>query len=321
MFAFMVFFSFANAYEPQIDSQLDFFDISLPIAQFVTGLFGLHVAKKYGWTTHVFGRAYLALGAGFLVWGIGSTVFMFLLVFGFDFPYPGLPDVFFVPAYFALLFHLSTITHYFKKKFSSRDKMVLILIPVVINIIYVFTIFLDPSVPGSVPDLLSNQVTVGGQVFELVPAGNTSNGYEQVTVNDITYDLVPVTSYTGYPQVPETDSIIDPVPLVLTKLAISFDSSKLTSEFWPPFFAGLFYNSITTLNLAFAILGMTIFRGSMLGTAWGVLLIGFILTSSADIVFDFTSIYGDVRTSLAIPLWVFGCMVLSYALHLHRKNI
>jgi hypothetical protein len=158
-------------------------------------------------------------------------------------------------------------------------------------------------------------------VFELVPAGNTSNGYEQVTVNDITYDLVPVTSYTGYPQVPETDSIIDPVPLVLTKLAISFDSSKLTSEFWPPFFAGLFYNSITTLNLAFAILGMTIFRGSMLGTAWGVLLIGFILTSSADIVFDFTSIYGDVRTSLAIPLWVFGCMVLSYALHLHRKNI
>ena len=322
MFAFIVFFSFANAYEPQIDSQLDFSDIGLPIAQFITGIFGIFVANRYGWTTHVFGRAYLALGIGFLLWGIGSTVFIMLVVFGFDFPYPGLPDLFFVPTYFALLFHLSSVTRYFKRKFTKRDILVLVLIPVVINIIYVLTIFLEPSIPGSVPDLLSRQVTIDSQPFELVPADDSNQSeYQQVTVSNITYNLVPVDSYTGYPQNPQSDAIIDPVPLALTNLAINFDSSKITSEFWPPFLAGLFYNSITTLNLAFAILGMTVFRGSILGTAWGVLMIGFVLTSSADIVFDFTSIYADVRTSLAIPLWIFGCMILSYALYLHRKNI
>ncbi len=321
MFAFIIFFSFSNAYEPQIDSQIDFFDISLPAAQFVTGIFGLFVARKYGWTTHIFGRAYLALGVGFLLWGIGSTLFVMLVIFGSEIPYPGPPDIFFVITYFSLLFHLSTITRYFKRKFSRRDKLVLIAIPVVINIVYVFAILLAPSIPGSVPDLISKGVNIGGQAFELVPASNSTSGYQQVTVADITYDLVPVTSYTGYPQEPETGSLVDPIPIVFTKLNFNFDSSTITSEFWPPFVAGLFYNSITTLNLAFAILGMTIFRGSNLGVAWGILLVGFILTSSADIVYDFTSIYADVRTSMAIPLWVFGCMILSYALYLHRKNI
>jgi hypothetical protein len=321
MFAFIIFLSFANTYEPQIDTQLDFFDISLPIAQFATGIFGIPVAKKYGWTSDVFGRAYLALSVGFLLWGVGSTVFLMLVISGSDIPYPGLPDVFFVITYFSLLFHLSTITRYFKRKFSGRDKLVLIAIPVVINVVYVFAIFLEPSIPGSVPDLLSQQVTIAGQTFELVPATNGTSEYRQVTVDDVTYDLVPIKSNTGYEQVPQTDSVIDPVPIVFTNLNINFDSSKITSEFWPPFLAGLFYNSITTLNLAFAIIGMTIFRGSMLGNAWGVLLVGFILISGADIVYDFTSLYGDVRTSLAIPLWVFGSMILSYALYLHRKNI
>lgn len=269
----------------------------------------------------MFGRAYLALSIGFLLWGTGSTLFIFLVIQGVDFPYPGPPDYFFVPTYFALFFHLSTVTHYFKKKFTGRDKLVLILVPVVINIVYVSAILLGSSVPGSVPDLLSQEVTIGDQAFMLVPADGNSTGYQQVTVDEVTYDLVPVESYTGYPQVPETEGVIDPIPLVLTKLEIYFDPSNITPDFWPPFLAGLFYNSISTLNLSMAILGMTVFRGSILGTAWGVLLIGLILISAADLVFDFTSIYGDVRTSMAIPLWVFGCIILSYALYIHKKAL
>jgi hypothetical protein len=321
MFAFIIFFSFANAYEPQIDSQIDFFDISLPIAQFVTGIFGLYVAKKYGWSTHIFGRAYLALSLGFLIWGVGSTVFLALIASSAEIPYPGLPDVFFVVTYLLLLFHLSTIVRYFKRKFSSKDKLVLIAIPVVINIVYVMAVFLVPSIPGSVPDLLSSHVIIGGQLFEIVKADGASSDFNQIMVGNDTFDLVPVDSYTGYPQIPETDGPVDLVPIVFTKLTTNFETASFMPEFWPPFFAGLFYNSITTVNLALAILGMTVFRGSMLGTAWGVLLVGFILISSADIIYDFTSLYGDVRTSLAIPLWVFGCMILSYALYLHRKNI
>jgi hypothetical protein len=85
--------------------------------------------------------------------------------------------------------------------------------------------------------------------------------------------------------------------------------------------AGIFYNTITTLNLALAIVGATIFRSSVLGLAWGFLLFGIALNAVGDIIYDFTAIYAYDRTNPAMDFWVFGCMIVSYALYTHRKRI
>src|SRR5215831_13479157 len=172
MFAGIVAFGFANALEPQINRQYDFFELSLPVSQWVAGIFGLLVAKRY-WGSKVFGRAYLALGIGFLLWGTGSSFYTFLEIFGNPFPYPGPPDIFFISYFSLLLFHLTTNIRFFRKKLLLRDKLIVIAVPTVINIIFVFALLVPISVPGSVPDLLSHQIHIGNQTYEVVLANES----------------------------------------------------------------------------------------------------------------------------------------------------
>ncbi|HEX2013823.1 MAG TPA: hypothetical protein VLA68_01225, partial [Nitrososphaera sp.] len=165
------------------------------------------------------------------------------------------------------------------------------------------------------------QITIGEETFKVIPADSVEGSYETVTVGNLTYALVPIEpASTIYPQIPQTDSPVDLDPIALSQLTVG-STGELGADFWPPFFAGIFYNVITTVNLAWAILGMTIFRGSILGLAWGLLLVGVALNATADIAYDFTSIYYYDRTNPTIPLWVFGCMIISYALYVHRKSI
>lgn len=320
MFGGIILFAVANSYEPQINTQADFFEISLWVSQWVAGIFGLLVARKY-WGSRVFGRAYLALGIGFLLWGVGSATYTILNILGDPLPYPGLPDVFFIPYFLLLTFHLVTCTRYFKKRFSIRDKLTLVLLPVIINVIYVFALLFPVGIPGSVPDLLSHQIIIGHQTFKLVPIESVTGDYQQILVSNVSYALVPLEpSSTIYPQLPQSNSSVDLIPLALSHLSLG-EVATIDLEFWPPFLAGLFYNAITTINLAWAILGMTVFRGSLLGIAWGLLLVGIAINATADIVYDFTTIYYYDRTNPTIPLWVFGSMIISYALYIHRKTL
>lgn len=323
MFAGILLFSFANAYTPQIDSQADFFEISLAVSQFVAGILGLLVAKRY-WGSKVFGRAYLALGLGFILWGIGSHLYTQLVIAGITLPYPGPPDIFFASYFLLLLFHLTTCIRYFKKKFSVTDKLVIILIPVIVNIVYIVALLTSASIPGSVPDLLSQQVTIGGQTFKVIPESDPSvaDDYQRIIVDNVTYALEPLElTTTSYPQIPQTNSSVDMVPLAISNLTLEPVQQQYDSEFWPPFLAGIFYNGITTLNLSLAIVGWTVFRNSILGVAWGLLLLGIALNAVADIIFDFTTIYSYDRTNPAMDFWVFGTMIVSYALYIHRKHL
>jgi hypothetical protein len=323
MFAGILIFAFANAYEPQIDSQADFFEISLAASQIVAGSFGLLVAKRY-WGSRIFGRAYLALGVGFILWGIGSQLYTQMTISGVPLPYPGPPDFFFVPYFLLLTFHLTTCVHFFRKKLYQRDKLVIILLPLVVNIVYVFALLTSVSIPGSVPDQLSQQVNIDGQTFKVLPADDPSvqDDYQRVTIGNDTYALVPIElASTSYPQVPETNSSIDLLPLAFSRLTLESMSQQYDAEFWPPFLAGLFYNGVTTINLSLAIVGATVFRNSVLGVAWGLLLLGIALNAVGDIIYDFTTIYSYDRTNPAIDFWVFGSMIVTYALYLHRKNI
>ena len=124
-----------------------------------------------------------------------------------------------------------------------------------------------------------------------------------------------------YPQIKNSNSTFELVPSAISDLSIQPVEQQYNAEFWPPFFAGLFYNGITTLNLALAIVGATIFRTSVLGVAWGLLLLGIALTAVGDIIYDFTTIYWYDRTNPAMDFWVFGCMIVTYAFYIHRKRI
>lgn len=322
MFAGILIYAIANWYEPQVDSQADLFEIIYSLSQFVTGFLGFVVAKKY-WGSKVFGRAYLALAIGFVLEGIASSLFTVLQMLGIPLPYPGWPDLFVAPYFFLLLYHVISCTRYFKKKLDLRDKLIIITVPVIVNIIYVVAIFNTSYIPGSVPDLLSRQVTIGGQSFEIVPLNSIEEGVDSlqhITVNGTTYALVPLQlSSTTYPQIPDTDSSVDLVPLAFSHTII--EPNVHDSTFWPPFFAGLFYNVMTTVILGWAIIATTVYRGSILGNAWGLLLLGIGMLSIADIIYDFSTIYAYDRTNPYMAIWVFGRMIIAYALYVHMKNL
>jgi hypothetical protein len=318
----IIIFAFANSYEPNIFTQADFFEIILTITPGIAGVAGLLVAKRY-LHSKVFGRAYLALGIGFLLWCSGNIVFTIMNVTGTVLPYPGPPDLFFVPYYLFVLFHLTTCVRYFKKRFSLQDKLTIILIPLVINIVYIFALLVPVSIPGSVPDLLSQQVTIGEQTFKLVPVDDPSvrnNDYQRITVGNETFALEPLElTSTAYPSIPQSNSPVDLAPLAFERFTIGQITAQFDSQFWPPFLAGIYYNAISTINLSFAIVGMTIFRNSALGAAWGLLLLGIALIAVADIIFDFSTIYAYDRTGPSIDFYVFGASIVVYALIIHRR--
>jgi hypothetical protein len=318
MFAGILVFGVANAYEPDIYGQLDFFETALIMAQYSVGIFGLFVAIRYR-GSKVFGRAYLALGIGFLLLGTGNIVFTAAQMAGLE-DYPGYADIFIAPFFMLLLFHLVTCTRYFKKKLEPRDKFIIIALPVVVNIVYVFALLVPITIPGSVPDAVSSlEVNIDGRAFKLVPIDSLSNSDIVATYFSYAgnlYALVPLDT-TANPQIP----LADLVPATISNFTIVGEPMPGDPHFWSGFLIGLYYNSATTINLAWAIIGMTVFRNSLLGKAWGLLLVGIAVLAVADIIYDFSSIYYYDRTSPTIAIWVFGFMIMCYALYLHRKNV
>ena len=88
------------------------------------------------------------------------------------------------------------------------------------------------------------------------------------------------------------------------------------------YYLGLMYVSASAVTLALAILGVTVFRHSVLGVAWGMLVIGIFLYAVADMWYYYLeeieafSIKDPVNT-----LWVLSNMFMVYALYKHKKTI
>jgi len=333
IFVGIVFFGFLNLYEPQIDQQFDFFELMFPLSEFIAGGFGLIVAKKY-WGSKVFGKAYLSLGIGLILAGTGSTLFNVLEIsMGITNPFPNWPDIFFVLYYILVLYHLTSCIRYYNKKhnikLSRNNKLLIILLPLTATSILVVASFTVVSITGSVPDLLSQYIEIDYTTFKLVPIEDSPSGqYQLVTVNDVTYELVPAElTTTRYEQTPRTDSIMALVPIAFTNFNIrSLDIEQdLGEELTPWFMLGtilsIYYFAITTVNLSFVIVGVQVFRHTILGNAWGLLLLGISLTAVGDLIYYANAIYGYDRTYPDIAFWVFGFMIISYALYIHKKRL
>ena len=320
MFVAIVPYVILNTYEPQIDVQLDFFELMFLLSQFAAGIFGIFVGIKY-WGSKVFGKAYIALGLGYIFAGLGSTTFIiYEIVFRVSNPFPGLMDIFLVPFYLLILFHLVTCVRYFKKKLSRKEKFLIVMLPLTFTFIFMIAYSFPSETPGSIPDLLSRHIQVGDVTFKLVEVNSPSNNFQHIIVNDIIYELVPVeVTTTKYEQIPVSDSLINLTPIVFTNFSLA-QPYEGDVEYWLGFGLVIFYFSIINVNLAFAIIGTQIFRNTILGSAWGLLLFGIILTSIGDIIYFFNALFTYDKT-IDLGFWVLGFMIISYALYLHRKRL
>lgn len=90
--------------------------------------------------------------------------------------------------------------------------------------------------------------------------------------------------------------------------------------FYIEFLTGLAYVAATTLTFSFALIGFQVFRTSILGAAWGLLLLGIALNSFADVHYYYTELFGDYdRANPVHGIWMASTMVLCYALYKHRS--
>ena len=82
------------------------------------------------------------------------------------------------------------------------------------------------------------------------------------------------------------------------------------------------YVGSSAVLLALAIIAATIFRNSVLGVAWFMLVIGIFLYAVADLWYYYLEEIGEFSiTSPVNTLWVVSNMFMIYALIVHKKTI
>ena len=139
-----VYFTLGNLAEDDAGSLA--FILSVTIAFAVSGV-SFIVAKRY-WHTHVFGRAYLSLGLGFLSYAVAEILYYtFELILGIP-GYPSIADIFFFALYPFVLIHLILNIRFFIKQFSRRSKFWIPLIPVGFVVTYAYTALVELGEPN-----------------------------------------------------------------------------------------------------------------------------------------------------------------------------
>jgi len=282
IFIAIVLFDIVNAVEPQIDSEVDFFELARLLGFGAAAGFAFWVAKRYG-KSKVFGRAYLSLAIGYAFYFLGDMLwYVYQAGYQVSNPYPYWPDLGYFGFYPFAIYHLRTNVHFFKKKLSQHQKILLVILPAGVTLIYIcallYSFNVDVAVAGN--PSLSLEEGEETQTFRLFPYI-----FSHMTVESSTAGLSP----------------------------------EETQQFWNAFFMGIAYVSATTLTFTYAILGAQVFRGSLLGAPWGLLLLGIGLNWFADIHYYYSSIYYFDRTNPVHGIWLASTMVICYALYKHRE--
>ena len=114
------------------------------------------------------------------------------------------------------------------------------------------------------------------------------------------------------------------VPVLAIAFIAAFGLYTIETLEYDPmvYYMGILYVSASAAILSLAILGLTVFRHSVLGIAWFMLVIGIFLYSFADVWYyyleeieEFTIIH-PVNT-----LWLVSNIFMVYALYKHKKTI
>jgi len=92
--------------------------------------------------------------------------------------------------------------------------------------------------------------------------------------------------------------------------------------FYKEYFVGLIFVICTSITFSYAIVAAQVFRETVLGPAWGLLLLGILLNTLADIYYYILELFGSYdRANPITGIWLAGTVFLCYALYLHRKEI
>ena len=104
-------------------------------ASLAVSLASFVIAKRY-WSSHVFGKAYLAFALGYFSYFIAEILYYtFDLILGIQ-AYPSVADVFFFALYPFTLIHLILNIRFFNPKFAIIPKVWIPLIPIVFVFVY-----------------------------------------------------------------------------------------------------------------------------------------------------------------------------------------
>jgi hypothetical protein len=277
IFTAIVLFDIANALEPQVDAELDFFELMRMLGFAAASIFAFSVAKRYG-KSKVFGRAYLSLGIAYAFYFMGEVLwYVYQVGYQISNPYPYWPDI----GYFGFvpfaIYHLRTNVHFFRRKLGASQKAILVIIPTGVTLLYLFALL--------VPIGMNENVI-----------GNPSLNPEEIGEETSTYRIAP--------------RFFDYVWIEM--------SQERDQQYWNGVYMGTAYVAGSTLIFSFVILGAQVFRGSILGAPWGLLLLGLGLNWVADMQYYYSSIYYFDRTNPVHGLWLAGAMVVCYALYKHR---
>jgi len=178
IFISVLLFTFANSIEPQINEQLDFFELIFVLAYAAPAVFSFFVARKL-WGSRVFSRAYLSLAIAYGLGAIGAASFDYYQMIGVENPYPyPTVDTFFVLFYIFAIIHLRINTRFGAGgKLTRQQKMIIAIIPLGVTSIYAFVVPYAPAI--SVTDSVSDD-----KVFKLVPTFLKNTRFEPLPEYD-----------------------------------------------------------------------------------------------------------------------------------------
>lgn len=110
-----------------------------------------------------------------------------------------------------------------------------------------------------------------------------------------------------------------PVAITFVYAFLSFDE---TIGFDLEFYTSLLYVITSSVILSLSLLGLSIFRKSVLGVAWLLLTLGISINMIADDWYYYTELL-DVfdSTHPTNSMWVLGFMIIFYALYKHKQII
>lgn len=88
------------------------------------------------------------------------------------------------------------------------------------------------------------------------------------------------------------------------------------------YYYGLPFVAASATSLSFAVLGMQVFRQSLLANVWSLLAVGIFLNTLGDINYYHLEIFGlYTRTHFVNVLWFIAPLIITYSLYRHYKII
>jgi hypothetical protein len=88
------------------------------------------------------------------------------------------------------------------------------------------------------------------------------------------------------------------------------------------YYYGLPFVAASAVSLSFAVLGIQVFRESLLASVWSLLAVGIFLNTFADINYYYLEIFGlYTRIHFVNVLWFVAPLIITYSLYRHYKII